>query len=76
MADASARADERKLATMPFADLAGSTKRVGPARSGAPPIAPASYFSAVAEAIESWGGTVQMYIGDAIMAVFGVPVIR
>ena len=32
------------------------------------------YFARVREAIESFGGTVEKYIGDAVMAVFGAPV--
>jgi tetratricopeptide (TPR) repeat protein len=31
------------------------------------------YFASVASAIEHHGGTVEKYIGDAVMAVFGVP---
>ena len=35
-----------------------------------------TYFKAMAEVIGSWGGTVEKYVGDAIMAVFGVPAVR
>ncbi len=31
------------------------------------------YFGAVSDAIEQHGGTVEKFIGDAVMAVFGVP---
>ena len=34
----------------------------------------ASYFSGMKAIIESYGGTVQEFIGDAVVAVFGVPV--
>ena len=30
-------------------------------------------FESLSEVITSWGGTVEKYIGDAIVAVFGVP---
>src|SRR5262249_13122731 len=33
-----------------------------------------SYFEAMAEEIRAEGGTLEKYVGDAIMAVFGVPV--
>ena len=33
----------------------------------------ASYFAAMREEIEAEGGTVEKFIGDAVMAVFGVP---
>jgi class 3 adenylate cyclase/tetratricopeptide (TPR) repeat protein len=70
---ARARADERKLVSILFADLVGSTslgEQLDPERLQ---VLLATYFGAMARVIEGWGGTVEKYIGDAIMAVFGVP---
>ncbi|MDP9273872.1 MAG: AAA family ATPase [Chloroflexota bacterium] len=67
------RADERKLVSVLFADLVGSTslgEQLDPERLQ---VLLATYFGAMARVIEGWGGTVEKYIGDAIMAVFGVP---
>jgi class 3 adenylate cyclase len=36
----------------------------------------ARYFETAKEAIERHGGTVEKFIGDAVMAVFGVPVVH
>ncbi len=35
-----------------------------------------TYFAAMSEVIESWGGRLEKFIGDAIMAAFGVPTAR
>jgi class 3 adenylate cyclase/predicted ATPase len=65
---------ERKIATMLFADLVGSTQLA----SGQDPeeirgrLEP--FFDAARSALEQHGGTVEKYIGDAVMAVFGAPV--
>jgi len=70
------RSEERKLATMLFADLAGSTElgsRLDPERLRS---VLQRYFAAVAACVDSWGGTVEKYIGDAVLAVFGVPAAR
>ncbi|HET7676556.1 MAG TPA: adenylate/guanylate cyclase domain-containing protein [Candidatus Limnocylindrales bacterium] len=70
------RDEERKLVTILFADVTGSTalgERLDPERVRA---VLSAYFSSASAAIEAWGGTVEKYIGDAIMAVFGVPVVR
>ena len=70
------RAEERKLATMLFADLAGSTElgsRLDPERLRS---LLQRYFAAVAASVDTWGGTVEKYIGDAVLAVFGVPAAR
>jgi class 3 adenylate cyclase len=64
---------ERKLVTILFADLEGSTglgERLDPERLGE---LLESYFSAMREQIEAEGGTVEKFIGDAVMAAFGVP---
>ena len=34
------------------------------------------YFDEMREVLESHGGVVEKYIGDAVMAVFGLPVVR
>jgi class 3 adenylate cyclase/tetratricopeptide (TPR) repeat protein len=65
--------EERKLVTVLFADLAGSTalgEQLDPDRLRALLTA---YFSAMSEVIESWEGTVEKFAGDAVMAVFGIP---
>lgn len=66
-------ADERKLATVLFADLVGSTElaeREDPERVRA---VQERFFAAMAEEIEHRGGRVEKYAGDAVMAVFGSP---
>ncbi|OGN84787.1 MAG: hypothetical protein A2X23_09910 [Chloroflexi bacterium GWC2_73_18] len=73
---ARAVAEERKLVTILFADVTGSTalgERLDPERLRA---LLQAYFTAMAAVIASWGGTVEKYIGDAIMAAFGVPHVR
>jgi class 3 adenylate cyclase/tetratricopeptide (TPR) repeat protein len=65
--------DERKPVTVLFADLAGSTElatRHDPEHLRA---LLAAFFDEMRQQIEAFGGTVEKYAGDAIMAVFGVP---
>ncbi len=68
--------EERRLVTVMFADLSGSTalgERLDPEDLRR---ILASFFSALASQIQRYGGTIDKYIGDAIMAVFGAPVTR
>ena len=70
------RLEERKLVTVLFADVTGSTalgERLDPERLR---VLLQSYFAAMSAAVDVWGGTVEKYIGDAVMAAFGVPVTR
>jgi class 3 adenylate cyclase/tetratricopeptide (TPR) repeat protein len=72
----SAPTEERKIATILFADVIGSTdlgEQLDPERLR---VLLQDYFAAMARVIEGWAGTVEKYIGDAILAVFGVPVAR
>jgi class 3 adenylate cyclase len=65
--------EERKRVTVLFADVAGSTglgEQLDPERLKE---VMDSYFHAMRAEIESEGGTVEKFIGDAVMAVFGVP---
>src|SRR5215210_9295672 len=71
-----ARQEVRKVVTIVFCDLAGSTslgERLDP-ESVRRIIT--RYFDAMREALERHGGTVEKFIGDAVMAVFGVPAVH
>jgi class 3 adenylate cyclase len=64
---------ERKLATVIFADLVGSTELGGsqdPERTRA---LLERFYDAMAREVEAAGGTVEKFAGDAVMAAFGAP---
>jgi len=77
LAVASARAQEqRKTVTVLFCDLAGSTalgETLDPERLRA---LLAGYFERMKGIVERHGGSVEKFIGDAVMAVFGVPLVH
>ncbi|HUG95815.1 MAG TPA: adenylate/guanylate cyclase domain-containing protein [Pleomorphomonadaceae bacterium] len=66
--------EERKLVTLLFADVTGSTKLAEALDAEVVRDLMGEYFALAREEIEARGGTVEKFIGDAVMAVFGVPV--
>nr|MDP9320879.1 AAA family ATPase [Chloroflexota bacterium] len=65
--------EERKLVTVLFADIVGSTA-IGASHD--PEVVRRTLsraFSEVRQVLETHGGTVEKFIGDAVMAVFGIP---
>src|ERR1700692_1247516 len=65
--------DERRLVTVLFADVVGSTA-MGEALDPEDVRALLARFFAIArDAIEQHGGQLEKFIGDAVMAVFGLP---
>jgi class 3 adenylate cyclase/tetratricopeptide (TPR) repeat protein len=68
------RGEERKLVTILFADVAGSTTLGEQLDPEALRDVMDRYFAAMREEVEAEGGTVEKFIGDAVMVVFGVPV--
>ena len=68
--------EQRKTVTVLFCDLAGSTElgeTLDPERLRA---LLARYFERMQAIVERHGGSVEKFIGDAVMAVFGVPVVH
>jgi class 3 adenylate cyclase len=68
--------EQRKTVTVLFCDLTGSTalgETLDPERLRA---LLARYFERMKGIAERYGGSVEKYIGDAVMAVFGVPVVH
>ena len=63
----------RKLVTVVFCDLVGSTSLGESVDPEAVRRAMGRYFDAARSALEGHGGTIEKYIGDAVMAVFGIP---
>jgi class 3 adenylate cyclase len=66
--------EERKLVTLLFADVTGSTRLAEELDAEVVRELMGAYFALAREEIEARGGTVEKFIGDAVMAVFGVPV--
>jgi class 3 adenylate cyclase/tetratricopeptide (TPR) repeat protein len=76
LAEAPAPREVRKTVTVLFCDVTGSTAlgdRIDPESLRA---VMARYFETAKAVVERHGGTVEKFIGDAVMAVFGVPVVH
>ncbi|MDQ2982628.1 MAG: AAA family ATPase [Actinomycetota bacterium] len=73
---AEALREVRKTVTIVFSDVVGSTavgERLDPESLRR---VMSRYFDAMAVVVERHGGMVEKFIGDAIMAVFGIPVVH
>src|SRR5512135_114916 len=66
--------EERKLATVLFADLVGSTELAGAQDPERTRVLLDRFYDVMAVEIERCGGTVEKFVGDAVMAAFGAPV--
>jgi class 3 adenylate cyclase/tetratricopeptide (TPR) repeat protein len=76
LAPAAAAKEQRKVVTVLFCDLTGSTalgERLDPETLRA---LLAGYFERMKGIVEHHGGTVEKFIGDAVMAVFGIPTLH
>jgi DNA-binding SARP family transcriptional activator/tetratricopeptide (TPR) repeat protein len=67
------RAPDRRTVTVLFCDLVGSSELAARLDPEAYRARLSRYFELVREPIERHGGTLEKFIGDAVMAVFGVP---
>ncbi len=67
-------AEERKVVTVLFADLVGFTARAERLDPEDVRAILTPYFARIRLELETFGGTVEKFIGDAVMAVFGAPV--
>src|SRR5437899_513234 len=76
LAESPTEPEIRKTVTVVFADVTGSTALGDSIDPEAVRLLMTSYFDAMRDVIERHGGTVEKFIGDAVMAVFGVPVVH
>jgi class 3 adenylate cyclase/tetratricopeptide (TPR) repeat protein len=74
--DIAERREERKVVTVLFCDLVGSTARAEGLDPEDVRALLSRYHERVRAELERWGGTVEKFIGDAVMALFGAPVAR
>src|SRR5437660_1157169 len=66
--------EERKVVTILFTDLVGSTARAEGLDPEDVRATLSAYYAQLRAELERYGGTVEKFIGDAVMAVFGAPV--
>ena len=74
MTDGSVMTEARKVVTVLFADITGSTGLGQALDPESVQQLLARYFAEMKRVIERHGGLVEKFIGDAVMAVFGIPV--
>jgi class 3 adenylate cyclase len=72
-ASAASAGSERKLTTVVFADLVGSTELGGAQDPERTRLLLERFYDAMEQEIEAVGGTVEKFAGDAVMAAFGAP---
>ncbi len=68
--------EERKVVTIVFCDLVGSTARAEQLDPEDVRAELSSYHARVRSELERRGGTVEKFIGDAVVAVFGAPLVH
>ena len=68
--------EQRKTVTVLFCDVTGSTQLGEQLDPEALRAVLARYFERMKSIVDRHGGTVEKFIGDAVMAVFGVPVVH
>src|SRR3954464_15062923 len=76
LAEAAPTREMRKVVTVLFCDVTGSTalgERIDPESLRR---VMARYFETAKSIVERHGGSVEKFIGDAVMAVFGVPAVH
>jgi len=66
--------EERKVVTILFTDLVGSTARAERIDPEDVRATLSAYYAQLRAELERHGGTVEKFIGDAVMAVFGAPI--
>jgi len=74
LASTVARREERKVITVLFADLVGFTSRAERLDPEAVRGMLDPYYQELRAELERFGGTVEKFIGDAVMAIFGAPI--
>ncbi len=74
--DAAALRESRKVVTALFCDVTGSTALGEQLDPEALRVVMNRYFKEMRATIERHGGTVEKFVGDAVMAVFGIPRVR
>src|SRR6058998_3561186 len=67
-------AEERKIVSVLFVDLVGFTAASEKADPEDVRARLRPYHARVKQEIERFGGTVEKFVGDAVMAVFGAPI--
>ncbi len=66
--------EERRVVTVMFADIIGSTPLAARTDPEDMRAILTGYFNLMTQQLRKHGGTVEKYIGDAVMAVFGTPI--
>src|SRR5436853_918385 len=76
LAEPAPERETRKVVTVVFSDVTGSTALGEQLDPESMRRVMTRYFDEMRAALEAHGGTVEKFIGDAVMAVFGVPTVH